>query len=422
MFVQLIELNAPRFRIVNVKLPKAAPSEQEIVPVLVDARDGLPLRLAMRWVMRSRRMAVGEKTLADDLRAASLLYAFAEDELGLNLDETFAEGRRLNASELERLIEYLRAGKGGMRGIRALSTTGQIVANAERFLRWLAKPLDRGGKTFVSPQDIVLYHEQLNHSFADLRAFRSRGQRKDPLSAEQDLALAALISPLKRSNGRYEAPLRFPDSCPWHPLTRLRNWIGYLLARELGLRRGETGKVRIDDVRDVDGPCIAVRRRPHDPEDIRTSGSRPKVKTVERELPISQVLAMAIRQYSHTLLRDGGRRGCSTPYLLVTADGSPISGSSLDAVWRAINNVLKLDLSWHVLRHTWAEETADDLLEEHSGQLDSSEVVLGIIRELGGWAPGSSTPLIYIRNALKKRGNAYLRKRNSKFDRELLHG
>jgi integrase len=105
----------------------------------------------------------------------------------------------------------------------------------------------------------------------------------------------------------------------------------------------------------------------------------------------------------------------------VTASGDPISGTSLDAIWNAVNGRLKLELSWHTLRHTWAEETADDLLEQYQGTADASEIVLGILRELGGWAPTSNTPLAYIRNALKKRGNAYLRKRNAKFDEAKVH-
>lgn len=421
--MQLIEASARRFRIVHVTLPKVAEHEQEIVPALLDDRSGLPLRLAMRWVMRSRRSAVGDKTLADDLRAASLLYAFCEDELGSQLDELFADGHRLSAANLEQLIDYLREGKGGTRGIRALSTTGQLISNIERFLRWLAKPLDRGGTTFVPPDELVLYHEQLAHTFAGTRACRSRGQRKQPLTREQDVALANLIGPLKRVDGQYETPLRFHEANPWQSSTRLRNWIGYQLSRELGLRRGEVGKIRIDDIRNIEGqPCVAVRRRPHDAADTRTSGNRPKVKTVERELPISQLLFLAIRQYTHTLLRDGGRRGARTPYLLVTGDGVPISGSSLDAVWKAVNAAMRMRLSWHVLRHTWAEETTDGLLDEHQGVLDSSEVVLAILRELGGWAPTSSTPFIYIKNALKKRGDAYLRRRNAKFDKGLING
>lgn len=418
--MHLVKAMGPRFRVVNVALPKAIAQEQEIVPMLLDDRTGLPLRLALRWVMRSRRNVVGEKTLADDLRAASLLYAFCEEKLGSSLDVLFADGHRLTSGELDQLIEYLRAGQGGGRGTRALSTTGQLVYNIERFLRWLAKPMDRGGTGFVSPADLVLYYEQLRLTFSDLRAFRSRGKRIDPLTAAEDIALSKLIGPVLRDDGRYETPLRFSEQNPWHPLTRLRNWIGCRLSRELGLRRGEVGKIRTDDLRNTEGPCIAVRRRPHDPMDTRASSNRPKVKSVERELPISNVLALAIRQYSHTLLRDGGRRGARSPYLLVTKKGAPISGSSLDAIWKAVNKRMCRKVSWHVLRHTWAEEVADDLLEQYQGVGDASEIVLGILRELGGWAPTSNTPFTYIKNALKKRGNAYLRKRNAKFDKGAL--
>ena len=413
--MEQVEATLRRFRLVNVVLPKAGTLEQELVPTLVDQRTGLPPRLALRWVMRSRRNAVGEKTLADDLRAASLLYSFCEDELKVSLDDVFAHGHRLNADELDQLIGYLRAGRGSS-GIRALATTGQLISNAERFLRWLAEPIDRGGKTLVQPAELVLYHEQLRLTFADLRAFRSRGNRIQPLSSDDDIALSNLVGPRRRKDGRHEIPLRFSDENPWHPSTRLRNWIGYLLSRELGLRRGEVGKVCVGDVRNVQGPCIAVRRRPHDPSDTRTSSNRPKVKSLERELPMSNLLGSAIRQYCNTLPEDGGRRGARTPYLLVTASGAPISGTSLDAIWNAVNARLPLNLSWHSLRHTWAEETADDLLEQYQGTADASDIVLGILRELGGWAPTSNTPLAYIRNALKKRGDAYLRKRNAKFD------
>ncbi|VUL72187.1 hypothetical protein PGKDCPLP_00873 [Stenotrophomonas maltophilia] len=369
--------------------------------------------------MRSRRNAVSEKTLANGLRAVALLYTFCEDRLNASLDDLFADGHRLTANDLERLIEYLRVGQGDTPGVRALATIGQCVPNIERFLRWLAKPMDRGGKGYVPPSELTLYDEQLRLTFSDLRAFRSRGKRIQPLAAGDDVALWELIGPIRRKDGRYETPLRFPDHNPWHPKTRLRNWIGALLGRYSGLRRGEVGKLRTDDVRNVDGPCIAVLRRPQDVLDTRTSANRPKVKTVERELPMSNVLALAIRQYSHTLLRDGGRRGARTPYLLVTEEGTPISGSSLDAIWKAVNGRTSRRMSWHVLRHTWAEEVADDLLEQYLGSPDSSELVLGMLREMGGWAPTSNTPITYIKNALKKRGNAYLRKRNARFDMEL---
>lgn len=408
-----------RLRVVNVTLPAFAKDEQEIVPVLLDGESGLPKRLALRWVMRDRRIAVGEKTLSDGLRAAALLYAFCDEVLKIDLDEHFADGDRLTPHVLDQLFEYLRTGRGGGRGVRALTTTAQLAANIERFLRWLADPSGRGGTAYVRPEELIHYGQRLNGILGPLRAFRGRGQRIPPLTADMDAALEELIGPIKGADGRYQVPLRFQDANPWKPSTRLRNWIAYRLGRELGLRRGEIGKIRIDDIQSISGETVvAVRRRPHDTADTRHSSNRPKVKTVERVLPVSSVLTQGLKQYQHTLLRDGGRRSAQTPYLLVTADGAPISGTSLDKMWVAPNRVLaELRMSWHVLRHTWGEETADQLLGEHQGALDSDEVVLGILRELGGWAPQSSTPFKYIQNAIRARGASYLRRRNARYDK-----
>jgi integrase len=303
--------------------------------------------------------------------------------------------------------------------MRSLQVAANLAANLEHFLRWLAKPLDRGGRTFVPKDVLELYHESLAHTFKDLRRHRSRGNRIEPLEADADVALEERISPRKKSNGQFEHPYRFEEACPWKPGTRLRNWIGYRFGRELGLRRGEIGKVRIDDVNLVAShPVIAVRRRPHDPADARRGGNRPRVKSSERELPISSVLAMAIRQYVHTPLANGGRRGARTPYLLVTAVGRPISGGSLDAIWTPVNRRMGFHMSWHVLRHTWAEEHAVELFEEHKGLPDSDLLTVQILRELGGWSVNSLMPFHYIQRAIKRRGDDYLRQRNRRFDED----
>ena len=101
------EPTALRFRITNVSLPLYGRGQQEVVPVLQDDQSGLPLRLALRWTMRSRRIAVGEKTLTDDLRASALLYAFCKEKLQLDLDTYFADGGWLTSRQPDQLIEYL---------------------------------------------------------------------------------------------------------------------------------------------------------------------------------------------------------------------------------------------------------------------------------------------------------------------------
>jgi integrase len=180
------------------------------------------------------------------------------------------------------------------------------------------------------------------------------------LDADGDRTMADLLNPKRNAAGAFRSPYRFSDANPWHPNTQLRNWIAYRLARELGLRRGEIGKIRVDDVREVAGVrTVTVRRRPNDAADDRAGLNRLRVKTVERELSISAPLEAGIRQYIFTALSCGGRRGATTPYLLVTESGMPISGTSLDKVWTAIKRQLRLPrMSWHVLRTAFSTNTS----------------------------------------------------------------
>lgn len=416
----LSETNQARFRIVQVTLPKASAHELEIVPLLIDQRSQLPVRLANRWIVRARRLAVSEKSLRDDLKAASVLYSFCDVKLDISVDEWFALGARLAPRDLDMLVTYLREGDGSPEAVRSLRVAGGLAAKIKHFLRWLAKPLDRGGRTFVAESTLKLYHETLDENFKDLIRFQSQSNRIEPLDADDDVALEDLTGPRKKPNNRFEHPYRFDDDSPWKPQTRLRNWIGYSLGRELGMRRGEIGKVRIDDINLVGSdPVIAVCRRPHDPADTRRSGNRPRVKSIERELPLPSVVATAIRQYMHTPLAKGGRRGARTPYLLVTAQGLPMSGSSLDAIWAPVNGRAPFHMSWHVLRHTWAEELAEDLFEKHKGLPDADLLSVQVLRELGGWTVNSSMPFHYIQRAVKRRADDYLRQRHRRrFDED----
>ena len=211
--MHLSDANQSRFHIVNVTLPKASAHEEEVVPMLIDRGSALPIRLATRWIVRSRRLAVGEKRLRDNLYAASLLYAFCEDKLHASLDEHAACGLRLRPHELDLLEAYLREGD-GVHGTRSLARTGQLAADIELFLRWLAKPLDRGGPTVVPNDILALYYVSLAHTFKDLRRYQSRGKRIPPLAAEADVALRKLIDPRKKSKGEFERPFRFSDACP----------------------------------------------------------------------------------------------------------------------------------------------------------------------------------------------------------------
>ncbi len=178
------------------------------------------------------------------------------------------------------------------------------------------------------------------------------------------------------------------------------------IAKQCGLRRGELLKVRIDDLPKPGYPGLKVRRRPHDPSDRRRH--RPAVKTVERVLELSGEVEAGLRAYL-TGSKPGRRRAGRTPYLFVTAGGDPMSIGAADDLIRVVAARTGIpDLSWHTFRHTWAEAIAKELLRNRP-----EEEAFALLRELGGWKPGSQTPAHYIQDALADQANAHLRHRNS---------
>lgn len=396
-----------------VRLTGSEGATTELVPMLVSVVDGLPARLALRWVMRRRRWLAAEKTLSDDMRALGWLYTWTERDLGVAFDSHFGGVRLLRPPELQRLIRFLRHSSGENGAPRSAASTARLLARIGPFLAWLADVEERGGRTPLAPSELATYRERLSHNFAPMLRLQGVSERIPPLSTESDASLRALVGPLSIS-GRVQYPLRFRDENPWREKVRLRNWIALRLARELGLRRGAIGKLRIDDHKsDPTGRYLEIRRRTGDIADSRGSTNRPSVKTIEYAVPISMLLSRAIAQYEMTRLDFGGRRGARSPYLLVTERGGPISGTSLDSVWTAVRRRMpSVRLSWHVLRHTWAEETAEFLLARE----ESEETALAILRKLGGWTAQSHTPLRYISNVLQRRGDAYLRQKNAHFD------
>lgn len=100
-----------------------------------------------------------------------------------------------------------------------------------------------------------------------------------------------------------------------------------------------------------------------------------------------------------------------SPFLITSRNGDPLSFPGLDAIWDTVTKHLPDDfppLSSHVLRHTWAEEVATDLIVNRK---EPQENALAMLREAGRWSPGSDTPLHYIQNALRTGVNERIRQR-----------
>ena len=112
--------------------------------------------------------------------------------------------------------------------------------------------------------------------------------------------------------------MSFPQTFSSH--ARLRNWLMFEVALELGIRRGELLKLRLDSLPRAADDGIRILRRPDDRPHSRAK--EPAVKTAERVIPASRELLKAVQVYL-TSPPPLGRVSGKSPYLFVTALRKP---------------------------------------------------------------------------------------------------
>jgi hypothetical protein len=206
------------------------------------------------------------------------------------------------------------------------------------------------------------------------------------------------------------------------------------MALNLGVRKGELLTFKVEHLpRGSVDQQIYVPRQQDAVEDPRTR-RRLRGKTVERFVPLMDPECLPkIHEY-----RDAeppiGRSGHASPYLFLTATGQPVSNSTADYVIkqigkyaeRALDEDETLDrdarercreslrkLSWHRLRHTWAEITARYLYRTYN------EGAWAILRDWGGWRRTESMER-YIKYARRRiageSGVKYINARTSRIN------
>ncbi|MET0465557.1 MAG: tyrosine-type recombinase/integrase, partial [Chitinophagaceae bacterium] len=157
-----------------------------------------------------------------------------------------------------------------------------------------------------------------------------------------------------------------------------------------------------------------IPRQQDDPEDPRRR-RRLRGKTKERRVPLMDPNLLSSILAYRDLAPPVGRNDArfTTPYLFVTVAGEPIASSTADHIitqigWYAarlaageetLNKYARaqmkeslLGLTWHRLRHTWAEFAALRLYEKYR------EGATAILKEWGGWNSEESVQR-YIENA-----------------------
>jgi integrase len=382
------------FTVLNVVLDSG-----ERLPCLVESATWLPVRVATRWAVRYRRYRVQSSTLANNLRVLARVYRWARESVGYDLDNHLTQGQSFRNREVESLVSTLRATADG----HALDTGAfdQHLAVIEDFLKWSLDSENRGGRIVLSLEQLTAERGRLDQLFRSLRVGARPSARIEPLEDTDIEAVRLAIGPRRDSGG-----MSFPDAFSSH--ARLRNWLMFEVALELGIRRGELLKLRLDSLPRAADDGIRILRRPDDPHDSRAK--EPAVKTAERVIPASRELLRAVQVYL-TSPPPLGRVSGKSPYLFVTRSGSPVSIDTADDIIVAIGRLSGVSpLSWHRLRHTWAERMAELFSEQPNG--------MDRLVYLGGWTNPLSARR-YIQRSLAKQAKEALRGYHRKLYEEL---
>ena len=252
-------VSAP-YTIIHLKLDSG-----ERLPCLVESETWIPARVATRWAVRYRRYRVQSSTLVNNLRTLRQVYNWAETVGNLSLDDFLTTGGILDARQIESLAFYLRTGGEATvagiilpagsdqqpEGFPSPSTFDHQLAVAEDFLIWALDSANRGGSSSLTLEQLYDHRIRLSEIFRSLRIGAAQSRRKEPLTDDAVKRIREAITPETDQQGRFltndKGCLLF-SSGRFSKETQLRNWLMFETSLELGLRRGELLKLRLDSL------------------------------------------------------------------------------------------------------------------------------------------------------------------------------
>lgn len=415
----------------------------EELPILRHADTWLPAPIALRYALRTR-YRLGPASLAGHLRAVAILYSWAESEEGVGDFEDFLRsGRILSRDQLLTFLPYLQSRRFyAVSELADLSpdslTLPPVVCNhtfntrltaVTRFLEWAVEPANHGGETLFDEDERETQTSKMIRLTNDERLSVGESPRPDPVTWEEVSLIRKAIMPNEFENFQ---PGVFTEA------TRNRNWIMFEVALNLGVRKGEMLTLKLSHL-----PAMSDKKqffsvpRQQDAQEDPRKRRRPRGKTNERRVPLMEPkLLLSILGYRDAAPPIGRNDpNITSPYLFVTTEGEPIAVSTADHIIKQIGRYAarlldedtKLDehvrarrreslltLSWHRLRHTWAEQAALKLYPKHG---PGSRAIL---KEWGGWNHDESVDR-YIENAKRanseQAGREYLSSFNKKGQR-----
>ncbi len=221
-----------------------------------------------------------------------------------------------------------------------------------------------------------------------------------------------------------------PDNPFRSPQVRKRNWVMFQILFETGMRSGELLGLYVGDVLyDSNGePTVRIKDRRDDRNDPRPFA--PQVKTLERELPISQMLYEKIQEYI-SKVRYHTPSALKHPFLFVnhrrdSFQGAPLGDRNFQSELKRVVSVRPdrlADIRRHGFRHNFNVRLTYQMdIYSAGGNPLTEQQRLDIRKRLNGW-DGDKTGEIYERGAVQRKamkaGRALQDKQSSVLKRAL---
>lgn len=355
---------------------------------------GMPLYYPTLFnTTRLRGSRKSTSTQEQFLTAIKVLHECCDRE-GINLIKRIQSEQFLTTGEMDALSDACRTKKRGVRQSKVVSlkkgytpplvqveaTTHYIyLSRIAKYLKWLCETL-LGTKVYTADTARAVAALQ--------EGITSRGT-KGASKAGDDGAVRGLTK--KQYERLIEITLPGSPLNPWgDPGVQVRNFLILRVLIVAGCRVGELLNVRANTDIDWETSRLSIVRRADSKQDTRRKQA--KVKTEQREIPLSKETLEAIQFYI-VKIRKQIPNSSANPYLFVThksgpTQGQPLSLQAVTDMFVAIREVdPTLDISAHDERHFWNHNFSVAM----RGQSDiSHEEAEALRRVIEGWKDGST--------------------------------
>lgn len=409
----------------------------ERLPVLVDARTGLPVFSVLSYILSNLR-AAGQavNSIEQFCRVMALLHFWLE-HANINFLERCMTGELLHDAEVDMLESLFRLeAKDFIAEVPKRCAPTRMAAparmpkvvNLEKFRRApsrkTALPEVSPGTVAIRLQHTQAYLSQLVVEYSG-RATTSP-EKRDAVRVAAELMVNKFkaLCPSQDVSSDTPAPEGLPKAQlalllevinpapenarnPWKaPFVRKRNHLMILTMLATGMRGGELLKMKTSDLSRHD-TVISVKRTPDDVDDPRRQ--QPQAKTLERDLLIDPDLYAGINDFILNERRAIPARQRKHPFTWVAIDGSPLSMPSLYKIFvslRTAEPALGDALTAHLLRYTASDELFNKLGKGRSAK--AQDELAAQMRYILGWSPNSKMPEKYAKRAIREKSNQAL--------------